>query len=189
MIAARPEFAPAHNNLGVVLKAQGRCAEAAAAYRRCLALAPDFAECWINLGNALRDSGDRQAAMTAYREALLLSPQSNDAHDQLGQALVNSGRQAEALDVYRRWQAQDPDNLGIAHLIAAVAGVPAPARASDAYVQRTFDGFAKTFDAVLSGLDYRAPALCGALVDSVAGAPAGSFAVLDAGCGTGLCGP
>lgn len=189
VIAARPGFGPAYNNLGVVLKAQERYAEAAEAYRACLALVPDFADCWVNLGNALRAQDDLQQAMSAYHQAISLAPQSLDAYRNLGQALVTSGRHAEALEVYRRWQEQEPDNAAIAHMIAALADGPSPERASDNYVQATFDRFAGTFDEVLTRLDYRAPALCAALVDGLLGAPRANRAVLDAGCGTGLCGP
>jgi predicted TPR repeat methyltransferase len=189
VVAARPDFAPAWNNLGVVRKAQGRGEEAADAYRRCLALAPGFAEGWANLGNALRALDRPQEAMTAYYKAIELAPQSSDAYHNLGQALVTSGRTAEALDVYRRWQEQQPDNPANAHMIAAVAGGAAPDRASDSYVQSTFDRFASTFDDVLTSLAYRAPALCGALVADSVGAARRTLDILDAGCGTGLCAP
>ncbi|WP_306392236.1 tetratricopeptide repeat protein [Telluria beijingensis] len=189
VLAARPDFAPAWNNLGVVLKAQGRGQEAADAYRQALALTPDNAESWANLGNALRALHQLDEAMTAYHKAILLAPQSVDAYHNLGQALVSRGRTGEALDVYRRWQEQQPDNPMIAHMIAAVAGGVAPGRASDGYVQTTFDRFASSFDDVLASLDYRAPQLCGALVAEAADAPRGALEVLDAGCGTGLCAP
>ena len=189
VIAARPRFAPAYNNLGVVLKAQQRYADAAAAYQACLALEPGFADCWLNLGHALRAQDDLPQAMAAYRQAIALAPRSMDAYRNLGQALVSSARHAEALQVYRQWQLQDPADSAIDHMIAALAGGAAPGRASDHYVQDTFDRFAGTFDEVLTGLDYRAPALCGALVDSLLGVPDASRAVLDAGCGTGLCAP
>jgi len=63
-----------------------------------------------------------------------------------------------------------------------------PARASDAYVETTFDNFADSFDAKLHRLDYRAPQL---VVDAVARimGTGHSRHTLDAGCGTGLCGP
>lgn len=189
VIAVRPAFAPAWNNLGVVLKAQGRYADAAQAYRQCLTLAPESADCWLNLGSALKAHGDLQGAMTAYHQAILLAPQIADAYRNLGQALLTSGRHAEALDVYRQWQEQEPDNDAISHMIAAVAGGAVPGRASDSYVQTTFDRFASSFDDVLTGLDYRAPALCAALVESLLGPAAAHLAVLDAGCGTGLCAP
>ena len=189
VIAARPQFAPAWNNLGVVLKAQGHCQEAADAYRQALALAPENAEYWANLGTALRALHQLDEAMTAYHKAIRLAPQTIDAYRNLGQALVASGRGAEALDVYRRWQEQQPDNPEVGHMIAAVSGGAAPGRASDGYVQNTFDRFAGSFDQVLAALDYRAPGLCGALVAELAGAPAGALDILDAGCGTGLCAP
>ncbi len=187
--AARPQFAPAWNNLGVVLKQQERYADAADAYRACLALAPDFADCWVNLGNALRALGQAQEAMTAYHKAILLAPQSMDAYRNLGQSLVTAGRHGEALEVYRQWQLQDPADSAIAHMIAALEGGPSPERASDDYVQNTFDRFASSFEDVLTDLQYRAPQVCGEVVASLLGAPAGELLVLDAGCGTGLCAP
>jgi predicted TPR repeat methyltransferase len=189
VIAARPEFASGWNNLGVVLKAQQRHADAVVAYRQCLILAPNLADCWLNLGNALKALDDLQSAMTAYHQAILLAPQITDAYRNLGQALLTSGRHDEALTVYRQWQIQEPDNDAINHMIAAVAGGIAPQRANDGYVQTTFDRFASTFDEVLTRLNYRAPALCAALVDTLLGPAAANLAVLDAGCGTGLCAP
>jgi len=191
VIAARPAFAPAYNNLGVVLKAQQRYGDAAAAYRQCLALAPAMADAWSNLGNALRAQHDMQGAMSAYFQAIEIAPQStsSEAYRNLGRALVTSGRHAEALTVYRQWQAQEPADAAIAHMVASLADGPAPERASDHYVQSTFDRFAGSFDEVLARLNYRAPAVCDALVTGLLGAPAASLAVLDAGCGTGLCAP
>jgi predicted TPR repeat methyltransferase len=188
-IAARPEFVPAHSNLGVVLKAQGRHAEAIAAYRQAVELAPDFAQGWINLGNALKAGDDLHGALSAYRNAIMLSPDNVEAHRNLGRALVAYKRYDEALAVYREWQRVEPDNPVVAHLIAACSGADAPARASDDFVQQTFDRFAGSFDTVLARLDYRAPALCAESIGKLRGAPCQALDVLDAGCGTGLCAP
>jgi predicted TPR repeat methyltransferase len=189
VIAARPDFAAAHNNLGLVHKTQERYLDAIDAFRCCVALAPGMAEGWLNLGNALRAQQDLPGAMTAFYKAIGLAPQSTEAYRNLGQALVTSGRHEEALAVYRQWQIQAPGDAAIGHLIAALADDTAPERASDNYVQSTFDRFADSFDEVLERLGYRAPALCDALVASLLGAPTGNCAVLDAGCGTGLCAP
>jgi predicted TPR repeat methyltransferase len=56
-------------------------------------------------------------------------------------------------------------------------------------VQRTFDSFADSFDTVLSRLHYRAPALVVEALTVALGASRGDLDVLDAGVGTGLCGP
>jgi predicted TPR repeat methyltransferase len=64
-----------------------------------------------------------------------------------------------------------------------------PIRASDAYVETLFDGFAASFDAKLSKLYYRAPELVTAALRRAVGEPRGELSVADLGCGTGLCGP
>ena len=54
---------------------------------------------------------------------------------------------------------------------------------------RAFDRFAQSFDAKLRQLDYRGPELAAAAVARRLGDARGNLDVLDAGCGTGLCGP
>lgn len=189
VLAARPDFIAALNNLGVVLVAQKRFAEAIPVYRQAISLKGDFAEAWHNLGNALKKNGEIEEALTAYRQAIFLAPYKTAAYYDLGRTLATFKRYDEALAVYREWQKKEPDNPVVAHMIAAYAGTDAPERASDAYLQKTFDSFAESFDDVLAGLQYRAPGLTGALVAEMLGTPQANLDVLDAGCGTGLCAP
>ncbi|WP_204319811.1 class I SAM-dependent DNA methyltransferase, partial [Klebsiella pneumoniae] len=74
-------------------------------------------------------------------------------------------------------------------LLAAISGENVPDRASDAYVANLFDAFAATFDHKLARLDYRAPELVAEAVAASQEAGTTGLAILDAGCGTGLCGP
>jgi len=74
-------------------------------------------------------------------------------------------------------------------MYAACSGRDVPERAADDYVESTFDAFAASFDAKLGRLDYRAPELVAAALARACGAPEGKLDGLDAGCGTGLCGP
>jgi predicted TPR repeat methyltransferase len=74
-------------------------------------------------------------------------------------------------------------------MLAACSGRDVPERASNGFVQISFDTFAASFESKLTKLSYRAPALVGAMLDD-AGLPAAQdLDVLDMGCGTGLCGP
>jgi predicted TPR repeat methyltransferase len=74
-------------------------------------------------------------------------------------------------------------------MLAACSGREVPGRASNAFVEATFDSFAASFDARLAKLLYQAPALVAGMLER-SGLPASkSLDVLDAGCGTGLCGP
>jgi predicted TPR repeat methyltransferase len=63
-----------------------------------------------------------------------------------------------------------------------------PSRASDEYIQALFDSSAAGFDTNLEQLGYRAPEMvAAAFARCTIGRPL--LAVLDGGCGTGLCGP
>lgn len=189
VISRRPEHAEAHNNLGVALKELGEYVQAAEAYRQALALKPEYADAWHNLGNVLRKLGELEASLSAYRQALTLKPYHVEAYKNLGRALYVAGRSAEAVEVYQQWLALEPGNPVAEHMLAACVGGAGPERASDAFVRQTFDNFACNFDVVLERLEYRAPALVAQAVAAQLGAPEGTLAVLDAGCGTGLCGP
>src|SRR5262245_51532832 len=74
-------------------------------------------------------------------------------------------------------------------MLSACSGQDVPARASDAYVETTFDSFAGSFDEKLERLDYRAPQLIAQALEKACGAAGKRLIALDAGCGTGLCGP
>ena len=63
-----------------------------------------------------------------------------------------------------------------------------PARGDD-YVRYSFDHFARTFDKKLETLEYRAPELVAAEVAKAFGEPRAKLDTIDAGCGTGWCGP
>jgi tetratricopeptide (TPR) repeat protein len=126
------------NNLGVVLRAQGKAADAVAALRQALERAPGMADAWFNLGNALRSCGTLPGAITAYRRVLALQPTHAYAQELLGRVLYVAGEREQATTVFREWAAREPDNPVPAHMLAACSGLDVPARASDAYVRKTF---------------------------------------------------
>ncbi len=189
VIELDPAHADAHNNLGAVLNEQGKHDDAIDAYERSISLNPKHADAYSNLGNALRKVGRFDDALTAYRQAIELKPEAGPAHLSLGRALYAAGRVDEAASVYEHWLAHEPDSSIARHMLAACTGEGVPERASDAFVARTFDGFAGSFDKVLQRLEYRAPDLVVAELAKGIPVPDGTRDVLDAGCGTGLCGP
>src|SRR5690606_18686156 len=116
-----------------------------------------------------------------------LDPGNARALEALGVTLYFLGREEEAADVHRLWLQREPDNPIPRHMLAACGGAQAPPRAADDYVRELFDRFAARFDEQLVGkLDYRAPQL---RVEALEAEPEARMDVLDAGCGTGLCGP
>jgi predicted TPR repeat methyltransferase len=191
-----PERADVHNNLGVFLDERGRFEEAEATLRRALALAPDRAEIHANLGRVLLRLARNDEALACLKEALRLNTEQTTArpllgmiYPQLGMLYRRLGRLDAAAQVYRDWLARDPGEPTALHHLAGCSGEAVPERAADAYVERTFNAFADTFDKTLAQLNYHGPAQVGEAVAQHLGEPRRALDVLDAGCGTGLCGP
>ncbi|MFM8330683.1 MAG: tetratricopeptide repeat protein [Candidatus Methylumidiphilus sp.] len=190
VIRLDPKHAGALNNLGIVLKDQGDMDEAIASLQTAIALAPDNADYQRNLGHVYRRQGKVAETAEAYRKALSLATYDPDAYEDLRRRLYQIGAHDEAEKVLRQWLDIDPNHPVALHSHAAHAGGEnVPQRASDEYVRRIFDGFAGSFDQVLDGLNYHAPQLVAEAVAAFCPEPANRLDVLDAGCGTGLCGP
>ena len=118
-----------------------------------------------------------------------MRPKHPEARRLLALAHCTLGEVDKAVGVFEEWLEEEPDSPIARHMLAACSGRDVPPRASDAFVEETFDSFAASFDSKLAQLSYRAPALVAQmLADSDAEASKG-LDVLDAGCGTGLCGP
>ena len=69
----KPDFAEAHNNLGLALAQTGKLQEAMRHWESALRLKPDFVEVHNNLGNALLASGKTQEAIGHYEQACKLT--------------------------------------------------------------------------------------------------------------------
>jgi predicted TPR repeat methyltransferase len=178
----------AWNNLGNVLLAEDRQDEAEDAYSRAVNLNPKMAEAWFNLGILFRRKRRPEDALKSFRNVLDSNPRFSAAYERLGLLLYRMGQPGHAADIYRKWVEMDPTNPVAQHMAAATSGERVPERATDRFVAEVFDEFAASFDESLKNLDYAAPRL---LADALAQRVTfgeGRFDVLDAGCGTGLCG-
>jgi len=183
-----PESAQAHNNLGVILRRLGQHDEAAAVLRQSIALDPKCSESHLNLARILEQQGWHEGAIAEYRKAAEVSSGAGPSYDALGRALLKAGRREEAMRVYRVLLQIAPGDPIARHMLAASSGLNVPAQASGEYVQQVFDQFADTFDTVLRSLDYRAPLLVAEATMAELAHRQAQNDVLDAGCGTGLCG-
>jgi predicted TPR repeat methyltransferase len=188
-IALDPKHANAHNNLGVVLRAQGKLVEAEAAYREAVRVSPDHSDAYNNLGILLNGQKRTHEAVVCFCKAITLRPRHPEARRLLALAHCTLGEVDQAVGVFEEWLREEPNHPIALHMLAACSKRDVPSRASDGFVETTFDSFAGSFDAKLAKLLYRAPDLvAGMLADSGLEASK-SLDVLDAGCGTGLCGP
>jgi predicted TPR repeat methyltransferase len=188
-IAVAPHHSNAHSNLGVLFRVTGQPEDAEAAYRAAIALDPGHVDAWTNLGillNSLKRTGE---AAACYSKAITLRPTHRDARKLLALAHCTLGEFEQARQILETWLAEDPGDPIARHMLAACTGREVPARASNDFVQQTFDRFAATFESRLERLSYRAPALVLAALERAGLARSRPCEILDAGCGTGLCAP
>jgi len=183
-----PNHANAHNNLGVLLRATGQPIEAETAYRAAIRLDPEHIDAYTNLGILLNGLKRTREASACYCKAITLRPKHPEARKLLALAHCTLGEVDEATKVLKEWLKDEPGNPIARHMLAACSGRDVPERASNGFIETTFDSFAASFEAKLATLSYRAPALVAAMLEDHGIEPLRRLDVLDAGCGTGLCG-
>jgi predicted TPR repeat methyltransferase len=187
-IAIDPGHANAYSNLGVLLRATGKPADAEAAYRTAIRLNPEHIDAYTNLGILLNGVKRTEEAAACYCKVITLRPKHREARKLLAMAHCTLGEIGEAVGIFKEWLEEEPEDPIAVHMLAACTGRDVPARASNVFVERTFDSFAASFESKLERLSYRAPALVAAMLEDSGLEPSKRLDVLDAGCGTGLCG-
>lgn len=184
-----PANAHAWNNLGNVLASDDQEEEALGAYLRAISIDIEIGQAWQNLGGVIGRSENPQKAIALFSRIIETTPGLVTAYEALGRVLRMLGMKDEAVAVYRRWVELEPDRATALHLLAANTGEKVPQRATDDYMVELFNGFAKDFDERLAKLGYSAPAILVERLRKDVGSEDRLASVLDAGCGTGLCGP
>lgn len=165
----------------------GRVREARAIFHRAAEMPEAGVRAFCDLGRACEVLRDWPEAERAYREAVQRQPSQSPAHEGLARAVCAQGDRARLVEVFDAWLKHLPMNPVAMHLRGAMLGENAPVNASSDYVRSVFDAFADEFDETLARLGYRGPQL---LTDDLKRhRPEGRLDLLDAGCGTGLCGP
>jgi len=177
------------NNLGVLLSRRGQADEAEQLLRKALEIEPGYADARNNLANHYLRNDRVQDALEVCVDAQLVAPRDPALRRTLGVVYASLGMRAEAENLYRAWLAHEPASPEARFRLTACTQQGVPERAPDDYVAQTFDTFADSFDGKLAALAYRAPELVAEAVARHAGPATQALDIIDAGCGTGLCGP
>jgi tetratricopeptide (TPR) repeat protein len=109
-LAVRPDYAPAHNNLGVIRQQWGQLDAAAAAYLEAIKANPQFGLAWCNLGNCFREDNRLEDAIEFYRRAFALMPTDGQTRINLAVALRDLRRFDEALALLDEVPLASPDH-------------------------------------------------------------------------------
>ncbi len=92
----RADYAEAHNNLAILLRARGDLAAAAEHYREALRIRPEYAEAHYNYARLLAARSSLVGAAEHYVEALRLRPDYVDAHQGYAELLRARGQLDDA---------------------------------------------------------------------------------------------
>jgi predicted TPR repeat methyltransferase len=199
LVVDHPRLAAGWAQLARAIVPQGFAWEAHGAISRAMRAKPD-ADTLVTLSVLHLAMQDKDAAESACRRAVKMSPASVSAWMQLGQILAIRGKKPEAATAYQRVLEHDPGNSLAMFFLTAQRGDPIGPDVSGTitiappqYVRALFDGCAERFDGLLVGdLKYRTPQMLDLMYsqwrDSHGPDATGSLQILDAGCGTGLCG-
>lgn len=119
-LSLNPSYADAWNNLGNTLRELDDISGAIEAFDRAAQLNPNAAVIRSNKAAALNSQERHDEALLAAEHALHLTPNFSPALLELGKALFAFGRSAEAIDALSRARAQEPTNVDILVVLAAV---------------------------------------------------------------------
>ena len=108
VLAADPDNAPAHNNLGNAYLRQGRLEEAISSYKKAVKLDVNLGLAYSNWGYALEALGDVKKAVKLYAIATRVTPGDAWPHNRLGEIEMKRRNRAKALEHWRRGAAIDP---------------------------------------------------------------------------------
>mgnify|MGYP003693532633 CR=1 FL=1 len=131
-----------------------------------------------------------EEAAACFCKVIHAQARSTAKHEAAGACTLHAGRDRRGREHLQEWLEGQPRIRLRCTCWRHALVEDVPKRASNGFVERTFDSFASSFEAKLQRLSYRAPALVAAMLGETARLePLKRLDVLDAGCGTGLCGP
>lgn len=122
ILAARPDLAEVHFNLGNTLIDLGRSANATECYQKALAINPNYAEAHANMGNACMEQGLLDDAADCYQKGLAITPDNVEALNNLGAVRKEQDRWDDAIACFRKALESDLNYLEALHNLGAVYG-------------------------------------------------------------------
>lgn len=118
-IRQNPGLAPAHFNLGQLLRERGEYVDAAICFEGAARLRPNASDAWLNLGAMFERTERHRDAVAAYQRAVACAPEEPAPQYNLGNALMALGDYPGAAAAYRTVIEQRPDHIDAQWNLAA----------------------------------------------------------------------
>ena len=142
---------------------------------------------YLELALALMKTGRDKDAIQSFQRVLAIQPDEAVAHAYLSRLFISDNDLPRATHHLRHYLRLVPeDHIGARMLLAYTGAEAVPERPAPAYITRLYDNYAASYDQKLVGsLHYQCPQLIRAALQQHC---QNKVAILDLGCGTGLCG-
>ena len=145
-----------------------------------------------SLSQIYQKTQDYERALSHGWKAVELSNGAESQHINFGYLLyeIRQEKNLKEVEQYaQKWLENYGKNTIVFHMANSVLQNSKIQRAGAEYLQNIFDAFAPEFEQVLSGLEYQAPQIIHNEIIKIYGQNhRRKLSILDAGCGTGLCG-
>ena len=166
--------------------------EALKAFSQALKLDSEDAWLFNSVSQVCQKKGEWEDALKAGWMAVEKSSDKDSHHINFGYLLYECSMENQCGNYEKyadKWLSEYHDNPIVLHMGNAVKNGLKLDRANDAYIKNIFDIFAEDFENVLDSLEYKAPEYVSEFMKEIYGdSPRHKMRILDAGCGTGLCG-
>jgi len=119
IIKLQPKFIEAHNNLGLIFRAEGKVSDAIKCYEKILEIDPNLINANINLGIIFQKIGNNKKAINFYNKVIEVNPNFIMAQYNLGLVFSQLGENEKAIRCYKKVIEVDPNiidahnNLGL----------------------------------------------------------------------------
>ena len=120
LVKLHPDFALAHNDLGVLAFKKGEHDVAEGWFRKAIESDPGFGESYTNLGSLKWAAGETEEAIKLFERGFILSPTVNDVATAYHNAVVEMKSFEIAETVFREARALHPNHKRIAFLLIAL---------------------------------------------------------------------
>ncbi len=118
IVGKAPDFARAHQELGLCYADQGQVHEAIAALQKALSVEKKLPDSWRALGELFLVDGDEASSREAFNQFLILT--SHDAEIVRAVQLFRSGKIGQAEQICRKYLMDNPTNVTAIRLLADI---------------------------------------------------------------------